>query len=160
MRILSLTMVSLVFCAEIFAAESKRHISAQYAALAPNAGGQTAYSLRYSSSDWEMGVFSNQYLLAGDYPLTGIIYEKVLPLCKKDCFWDFNVQGGAGISNGGPLLHLTWSSIIPLIPIWLPTRAPRFVPALRVDITTQMILIPTRAITWSYPLWAGLSYPF
>jgi hypothetical protein len=152
--------VGVLISSTLSAAESRRNVSAQYAAFAPNAGGQTAYSLRYATGDQEFGVFSNQYLMAGDYPLTGATYEKVMPLCKKDCFWELNLQAGAGISNGGPLIHLTWSSVVPLLPLWLPRRAPRFVPALRLDLTTQMILIQTRAITWSYPLWAGISYPF
>lgn len=142
------------------AAEDGRHVSAQYAALAPNAGGQTSYTLRYAETNWEIGAFSNQYLQAGDYPLSGAFYEVIMPLCKSDCFWKFNLQAGAGISNGGPFTQITWSSIIPLLPIWLPLKAPNYIPALRLDITTQMLFIPYRAITWSYPLWAGISYPF
>lgn len=141
-------------------ADKTSYVSMQYAAMAPNAGGQTAYTLRYANDDWEVGGFSNQYLQAGGYPLTGAFYEKIFKLCRKDCFWQFNLQAGIGLSNGGPFTQITWSSIIPLIPIWLPFQAPKYVPALRLDITTQMIFIPYRAITWSYPLWAGISYPF
>ena len=34
------------------------------------------------------------------------------------------------------------------------------VPALRLDITTQIIFIRYRGVSWSYPLWAGVSVPF
>jgi hypothetical protein len=55
---------------------------------------------------------------------------------------------------------MSWGTVIPLLPLWLPTRAPPYYPALRVDFTTQMILIRWRAVTWSYPLWVGISVPF
>lgn len=135
-------------------------ISAQYGALAPNAGGQLAYTLKYQSNRWEYALFSNQYLLAGDYPLSGATAAYQFPVCEKECWFDFYINTGAGASNGGPIAEVTWGAKIPLLPIWLPTQAPRYVPALRLDFTTQMIFVQWRGVTWSYPLWAGISVPF
>jgi hypothetical protein len=114
-------------------------------ALAPNAGGQAAYSLRRATDQNEMGVFANTYLQAGNYPLLGAVYDWRFPLCGQECFWQFFAQAGVGLSTGGPLVELTWGTI----PFWI----------LRVDVTTHIIAVPYRAVTWSYPLWVGLSLP-
>jgi hypothetical protein len=143
-----------------FAADKKYTVSAQAMALAPNAGGQEAYTLRLATNDWEAGAFSNQYIVAGDQPLTGGFYDWRWPICDDSCWWQFFAQTGVGLSNGGPLAQITWGTVIPLLPLWLPTAAPRYVPALRLDITTQMIFIRYRGVTWSYPLWAGISVSF
>lgn len=142
------------------AAERRYHLATQIGALAPNAGGQTAYTLKIATNDWEVSAFSNQYLMAGDIPMTGATYDWRWPICSDGCFWQFYFQGGGGFSNGGPLLDMTWGTVIPLLPIWLPTRAPPYYPAIRIDFTTQMILIRWRGVTWSYPLWIGISVPF
>ncbi len=159
MRIL-LVIVALLASSPAYAADDRTTVTGQFLALAPNAGGQEAYSLRVARDSWEAGVFSNQYLLAGDKPLTGAVIDYRLPICDTSCFWQFFVQGGGGISNGGPVAEITWGSIIPLLPLWLPTSAPRYVPALRLDITTQFVFVRYRAVTWSYPLWVGVSISF
>lgn len=143
-----------------FAVDDRYTATTQIGAFAPNAGGQTAYSLRLAQHNWEAGVFSNQYVIAGDYPLTGGSLDWRFPICDTECFWQFFVQVGGGLTNGGPLAEVTWGMIIPALPIWLPTSAPKYIPQLRIDITTQLIFIRYRAVTWSYPLWIGLSVPF
>jgi hypothetical protein len=135
-------------------------VTAQTLALAPNAGGQQAYALRLGTDRWEAGAFSNLYLSAGSLPLSGAVYDLRLPICDHTCFWQFFVQAGGGLSNAGPLAELTWGTMIPLLPIWLPVPRFNYVPALRLDITTHMIVIRQRIVTWSYPLWVGLSVPF
>ena len=131
--------------------------SAHGAALAPNAGGQEAYSLKLARGWWEAGAFSNTYILANDLPLSGITFDWRFPVCGQQCFWQFYVQAGGGVSNGGPIAQFSWSAILPGLPIWLPREAPPYLPALRVDFVTQLIFIQYRAITWSYPLWLGIS---
>jgi hypothetical protein len=151
----------LALSAPALGAGSERYTAtAQVGAFAPNAGGQEAYTMRLSTNRWEAGVFSNQYLLAGDHPLTGAFYDWRFPICDDSCFWQFFVQAGGGVSTGGPIAQATWGTVIPLLPIWLPRRAPSYVPALRLDMTTQMIFIRYRGVTWSYPLWVGISIPF
>ena len=135
-------------------------ITGQIGALAPNAGGQQSFSLKLSRSNWEVSLFSNQYLLAGAYPLTGATYNWRFPICSTDCWWQLFLQTGAGLSNGGPIGEITWGSIIPALPIWLPFGTPRYIPAFRVDITTQLIFVQWRAVSWSYPFWFGVSFPF
>lgn len=160
--LLKLLLVGLAFAESgvAFAADKKYTVSAQGMALAPNAGGQQAYTLKLATNDWEAGVFSNQYILAGNMPLTGATYDLRFPICDDSCWWQFFAQTGVGLSNGGPIAEITWGTVIPLLPLWLPTSAPRYVPALRLDVTTQMIFIRYRAVTWSYPLWAGISISF
>ncbi len=133
------------------AAAGRYTVSAQGVALAPNAGGQEAYSLRLATNSWEVGAFSNQYIVTGKYPLTGAFYDRRFPICDDTCWWQFFVQTGGGLSTGGPFAQITWGTIVPSI---------RFVPALRLDISTQMIFIRYRGVTWSYPLWAGISVSF
>ena len=149
-----------LYASAAYAADTKYTVTAQALALAPNAGGQEAYTLRVATNDWEVGAFSNQYILAGDYPLTGAFYDLRFPICDDSCWWQFFAQTGVGVSNGGPLAQITWGTVIPLVPLWLPFAAPRYLPALRLDFTTQMIFIRYRAVTWSYPLWAGVSVSF
>lgn len=155
-----LIVVAFLLAKSASAAETRYQVAVQGEALAPNAGGQTAYSLRLATNNWEAGAFSNQYIIAGDYPLTGATYAWRFPICDDSCFWQFFAQTGAGLSTGGPLAEITWGAVIPLLPLWLPSAAPRYVPAIRLDITTQLIFIRWRAITWSYPLWIGVSVPF
>lgn len=141
-------------------ASSRYTVTAQYLSLAPNAGGQLAYGLRLATNNWEAGLFSNQYITAGNLPYSGGTYDWRFPICDDSCWWQFFVQGGGGLSNAGPLAEITWGTVLPLLPLWLPTSAPKFVPALRLDVTSQMIFIRYRAVTWSYPLWAGVSVAF
>ena len=140
---------------------SKRYtVTAQYMSLAPNAGGQVAYGLKLATNDWEAGMFSNQYIYAGSLPYSGATFDWRFPICDDSCWWQVFVQGGGGFSNAGPLTEITWGTVIPALPLWLPTAAPKYWPALRIDVTTQMIYIRYRAVTWSYPLWAGVSVAF
>jgi len=136
------------------------NISYLHAALAPNAGGQDSHSLKLLNGDIEYSIFVNEYIRAGGYPLSGAVMEWVSPICEKECWGNLFLQYGGGASLGGPVAHLTWSAQFPLLPLWLPVSAPRFVPQLRIDFTSQFILLKHRAISWSYPLWLGLSIPF
>lgn len=142
------------------AADTRYAVTAQAKALAPNAGGQDAYSLRVGTNNWEVGAFANKYITAGGVPLIGSTFDWRLPICDDSCFWQFFAQAGGGLSTGGPLAEITWGTMIPLAPLWLPVRAPRFLPQFRLDFTSQFIFVRYRAVTWSYPLWAGISFPF
>lgn len=128
-------------------------------ALAPNAGGQDVYSLRLYHNEGEFHGFMNRTLTAGGAPLYGAGYDLTFNACEE-CFWRPFVQAGAGICTAGPYLELDWGFAIPILPIWLPMSAPRFVPQIRVDFATHVIQTTSRAITWSYPLWIGLGIPF
>lgn len=116
--------------------------------------------MKLATNDWEVGGFANRYITAAGRPLIGGTYSLRFPVCDDSCFWQFFAQFGAGLSTGGPLLDLTWGTNLPLIPLWLPFRAPPYLPQLRLDFTTQIIFIQWRAVTWSYPLWVGVSFPF
>ena len=156
---LTLLPLFLLLAGSAAAADKGYQVAMQLAALAPNAGGQDAYSLKVEHDNIEYSVFSNQYILAGSFPLSGATAEYRWDICGRDCWWQFFLQAGGGGSNGGPIGQITWGSAIPLVPFWWPTSAPKYVPALRLDFTTQFILIQWRAISWSYPLWIGLSVP-
>lgn len=155
-----LLLTVLAFAQPAMAEVKRYHASVQLGALAPNAGGQPAYSLKIATNDWEIGAFSNQYLMAGSWPMTGVTYAWRFPVCDDTCFWQAFLQLGGGASNAGPILETTWAAILPLLPIWLPFAAPKYYPALRLDFTTQMILIQWRGVTWSYPLWLGITFAF
>jgi hypothetical protein len=157
---LVVTLVMLTAAPARAVTEDRYTATSQVGAFAPNAGGPQAYTLRLAHGAWEAGMFSNQYVIAGDYPLTGGTFDWRFPVCGTECFWQFFVQLGAGASNGGPLAEITWGTMIPALPLWLPIAAPRYIPQIRIDITTQMIFIRYRAVTWSYPLWLGISVPF
>lgn len=157
-----LTSILITFMAPViqvsYAAE--REISVLGPALAANAGGQIAYSARYFVSDYEASLFSNQNLLTGNIPMTGATLSRRLTFCSSLCFWRFYLQGGVGASTGGAIAQVTWGGMIPALPIWLPTRHPKYVPALRIDITTQFIASTGRVVTWNYPFWTGITIPF
>jgi hypothetical protein len=119
--------------------------SLQVAALAPNAGGQQAYALRRSTDEDEWFLFSNNYLETGKFPLTGAGYNWRFPICDQDCFWQFYVEVGGGISTAGPMAEVIWGM--------------NFLWVTRLDIGTHFYLTQNRLITWSYPLWAGISVP-
>jgi hypothetical protein len=139
--------------------DKRIQLASQFMSLAPNAGGQSVYSLRFSREKWEVSLFSNQTISAGGYPYSGIVAHRRFSICDASCFWQFYTATGVGGSNGGPIVEFTWSSIIPLIPLWLPLKAPSYFPAVRLDVTTQLVLIQWRAVTWTYPFWVGISVP-
>lgn len=153
-------LIASLFAASARAASDRYHLAVLGRSLAPNAGGQEAYSLKLATNDWELSTFLNNYLVVGSLPMMGVNYDWRFPICDDRCFWQFYFAAGGGISNAGPIIDLTWSAIIPILPMWLPTRAPPYYPALRIDFTTQIILIQWRGVTWSYPLWVGISLPF
>ncbi len=154
-----LAFFSLFISSSLVAKDTDYTLYASSGALAPNAGGQDAYSLRLYHEEREFHAYMNRTLTAGGAPLVGAGYDFTFNSCDE-CFWRFFVQAGGGISTAGPYAELDWGFAIPLLPIWLPTKAPRFVPQLRVDFATHMIQTTTRAITWSYPLWIGIGIPF
>ncbi len=135
-------------------------ISGQGLALAPNAGGQKAYRIEVHRSGHAVYGYNNRSLLVENATLFGAGYDYRLPVCDESCFWQFFVQVGGGLTNAGGFAEATWGTMIPLLPVWLPTRAPRMIPMLRVDITSQFFATRERVITWSYPLWIGLSFAF
>lgn len=126
-------------------------VSLQGMALAPNAGGQESYSIRYfnEKQNIEYGLFSTNYLVTdGGFPLTGFGGTYRWNICGEDCFAQAYILTGGGISQIGPYAELTWGTIMS----WVT----------RIDITTQLYFSYSeqRVITWSYPLWVGVSVPF
>ena len=115
-------------------------------ATAPNAGGQTAYAIRRGYEDGEWSVFSNQYLKAGDYPLSGALYSARYTICGKSCPVQFFGQAGLGLTTAGPLLEILWSVHL----IWLA----------RLDFASHFYLTEKRVVVWNYPFWVGVSFPF
>ncbi len=158
LKYFSITFLIFLFLG-VKAQASPDSISIQDRALAPNAGGQTAYSLKLAYGEIEYGAFANEYLRAGEHPLSGLTAEYRLGLCQKDCWGNLYAQIGVGGSTGGPLATMTWSAQIPLLPIWLPYSAPAYLPQLRIDFSTHFIFVRYRAVTWSYPLWLGITIP-
>ena len=141
---LKIALFVLGLCSPTYA--NKRTISAQGYALAPNAGGQVAYSLRYSPEEkTEYSAFANTSLFVGKVPLSGIIYSKRLTLCER-CLVSSFAQVGAGASLAGPMLEFDWN----ITPLWL----------LRIDFATHIYFFRIHGIVWSYPLWLGVSLPF
>jgi len=114
-------------------------------AHAPNAGGQSIYSIRRADDDHEISFFRNEYLLTAGRPLTGATYSKRLAVCDSSCFVQAYLQLGGGLSTAGPLFDISWS----VIGLWVA----------RVDFTTQLYLAKNRIMTWSVPLWIGVSVP-
>jgi len=155
-----LALVALLWSARAYTAEENSHLSAKAIAFAPNAGGQEAYTLAYENKNREYFLFANKSLSAGEKPLIGGGYSFRFPICDENCFWQFYVQLGGGLSTGGPFGEVLWGAMIPIVPIWLPMKAPKYVPNLRIDFANQFYASKHRAITWSYPLWLGISIPF
>lgn len=163
----SITFFLLILCETLlfagstaFAVNDKPYtVSASMNALAANAGGQEAYALRIHHDDAEYHVFANRSLSVGGKPLVGAGYDLRFNLCE-DCFWRVFIQGGAGLSNAGPYVELDWGMAIPIVPLWLPTHPPRYLPQLRIDFATHLIFSQLRPNTWSYPLWLGIAVPF
>lgn len=142
------------------AKKSFSEVSVHALSLAPNAGGQEAYRLEGYQKPHAWHAFYNRALMVYDLPLMGVGYNYRMSVCDESCFWRFFTQAGGGISNAGPYGEISWGTIIPMLPLWLPTSAPRYIPSLRIDITSQFYIAKTRIITWSYPIWAGVSLAF
>ena len=126
-------------------------VSVQGMALAPNAGGQESYSIKYfhEAHNIEYSVFSTTYLVTeGNVPLSGVTGAYRLPICDESCFAQAFLLTGGGVSQIGPYAELTWGTILG----WVT----------RIDITSQLYysFSEQRIITWSYPLWVGISVPF
>ena len=122
-------------------------ISLHYKSWTSNAGGQVAYSLKWAHNDeWEWNLFSNQFLITGDFPLTGLTYGLRFPVCKRSCFISMFGQAGIGLSSAGPVVEFLWS----LKPLWL----------FRIDMVTHLYFSQPQPIVWSYPFWLGMSVPF
>lgn len=129
-------------------------------ALAPNAGGQEAYRIEAHQNHHAFYGFNNRDLMIGKNTMYGLGYGYRLPICGDDCFWRLFTQVGGGLTNGGGFAEITWGIVIPLIPIWLPISAPRYIPSIRLDVSTHFFATTSRVLTWSYPLWLGLSVSF
>jgi len=142
------------------AKKSFSEVSVHALSLAPNAGGQEAYRLEGYQKPHAWHAFYNRALMVYDLPLMGVGYNYRMSICNESCFWRFFTQAGGGISNAVPYGEISWGTIIPMLPLWLPTSAPRYIPSLRIDITSQFYIAKTRIITWSYPIWAGVSLAF
>ena len=126
---------------------SEYSLSLQNQALAPNAGGQTAWALRFASGNSrEYSLFANEYLRTGKYPLFGGLYSMRFPILGRAAPIQTFAQVGMGISSAGPVVELLWN----LTPFWL----------LRIDFATHFYFIPQRVIVWNYPFWLGLTVPF
>ena len=135
-------------------------ISLNTLALAPNAGGQKAYRLEWYHNHHAFSLSENKSLLVGSTSLKGLGYSYRLSVCDADCFWQFFSQVGGGVSNASAYGEISWGMIIPMLPFWFPTSAPRYIPAFRIDIASQFYPNAHRIITWSYPLWAGITVSF
>jgi hypothetical protein len=119
--------------------------SFQWRSFTANAGGQQAYAFKYAVDEREIGLFLNEYLLSRGQPIFGATYDFRYVLCGFKCPVQFYAHAGAGISTGGPLLQLGWSSHW----LWIG----------RLDVMTQIFFERSRLINWSYPLWIGISVP-
>lgn len=160
-RILQTLLIMSLFILDpkVYGAENRYILSTQAMALAPNAGGQRSYGLRVARNAIEYGGFANAYLTVDGRPIMGATANYRFSFCKKNCWWELFAQIGGGGSTAGPLLEATWGLMAPVFPIWWPGFPPKYMPMLRVDITSQMFFVQWRGITWSYPLWAGISMP-
>jgi hypothetical protein len=157
---LIIATILLVGQTAVAARKDFRELSVHGLSLAPNAGGQEAYRIEGYERPHAWHAFYNKALLVDGMSLLGAGYNFRMSACDENCFWRFFAQVGGGLSNGGPYGEISWGAIIPLIPLWLPTSAPKYIPSLRLDITSQFYLSRSRIITWSYPIWAGVSLAF
>ena len=132
------------FCGVSYAGELyQTAVMAQ--SFAPNAGGQVVYALRRGTDSHEWSVFSNQYLKAGSYPLTGALYSKRYTLCGISCPVQFFGQLGVGASTAGPMLEFLWSINF----LWVG----------RLDFVSHLYFTKQRIVVWNYPIWLGVSLP-
>lgn len=136
-------LLSVFSSAASYAADNVSTYSLQAVAFTPNAGGQKAYSLRRLRGNQEWSLFANTYLMAGGQPLVGVSWDYRFSTCER-CVWQFYTQVGVGLSTGGPLVEVIWGTIF----LW----------TARLDFATQMFATYKRAVVWSYPLWAGVSF--
>ncbi len=146
-RFLILTVL-LLSVASVATAEDKSKLvsyTGEWQAFAPNAGGQKAYALRRGTNDSEWSLFLNEFLTTGNTPLIGGLYGLRFNVCDQSCFWQFFVTTSAGISTGGPTIDVSWSTVV----LWIA----------RLDFSTQIFFTRNRIVTWSYPLWMGVSIP-
>lgn len=131
-------------------AAEERNLTLQALALAPNAGGQTVWALRYSSAlasgGTEYTLFGNEYLITGNYPLMGGVYSWRFPIIGRKWPIQSFAQLGLGASSAGPMTELLWS----ISPFWV----------IRIDFATHFYARLDRAIVWNYPSWIGLTVPF
>ncbi|MCB9228762.1 MAG: fibronectin type III domain-containing protein [Deltaproteobacteria bacterium] len=151
MRLEKSQWLSLVFlglsCFATVESLADNSLSLQYKAWTSNAGGQDAYSLRWSVDDsYEWTLFSNHLLTSGSYPLTGLLWDVRFPICGHSCVIGVWAQAGAGLSTAGPVVEFLWSF--------------RFFWLLRVDMATHLYFSQLKPIVWSYPFWIGISLPF
>jgi hypothetical protein len=121
-------------------------LALQALALAPNAGGQESYSIKYHRGDYEWSLFSTNYLITNGNPLTGLTLARRFDICKSNCWVQGFVQPGFGFTQIGAHFDLTWGTVIGY--------------AVRIDLTTQLYTGHSRLLSWSYPLWVGVSFPF
>lgn len=141
------------------AAEKAVNVSLQYAAFAPNAGGQVAYGIRGLRNNREIAIFQNQYLTAGGQPLLGVLYAWRFPICDESCMVHLHTQVGIGLTSAGPLVEFLWGTEIPILPLGLNGGTIPYVPMLRVDVASHWMATHSRLITWSYPFWVGVTLP-
>ncbi len=144
----------------VMAAEKQLKVSLQYAAFAPNAGGQITYGFRGLRNNREIAIFQNQYLTAGSEPLLGALYAWRFPICDTSCMIHVHAQAGVGATSAGPLVEFLWGTEIPVLPLGLNGGTIPYVPMLRLDIASHWIATRSRLITWSYPFWIGVTLPF
>jgi hypothetical protein len=156
-RILILVFVSL-FSTVMYSADEPFNLSLSSGAFAANAGGQDAYAMRLNHARDEFHLIANRSLEVGGLPLVGGGYDLKFDMCDE-CFWKFFIQTGGGLSNAGPYGELLWGLTVPIIPIWLPTRPPRYLPHLRLDFATHLLFSQLRPSTWLYPIWLGVGVP-
>lgn len=159
--ILLASMLTVSFAAtRAMAVDKPLKVSVQYAAFAPNAGGQITYGFRGHRNNREIAIFQNQYLTAGSEPLLGALYAWRFPICDESCMIHIHAQAGVGVTSAGPLVEFLWGTEIPVLPLALNGGTIPYVPMLRFDIASHWIATRSRLITWSYPFWIGVTLPF
>jgi hypothetical protein len=144
-RLCQIMFIALMFGGSVPAYGKLYRYSTQSLAFAPNAGGQSAFSLRRSSESSEWSLFVNQYLISGPLPLIGVSYNSRHPMTRRSWPLQFALLLGGGLASSGPFLEVGWEFLA--------------LYALRVDIRTQATFYRTRILTWSYPIWFGVSLP-
>lgn len=144
---LLLTMCLHLSLGQTLQAQPRRY-SLLAATLAPNVGGQSAFSLLTRAPDWELEGFYNSYLSVGGLGLGGVIMSVRERAClTQSCaLVETSVSLGGGLATSGPIVQLRWSLV--------------FLSTIRLDVATQAFFSRTRMVLWSYPVWVGVSMPF
>lgn len=159
---ISLGLIIGIFSTVLATAETSSdvpyNLSYSSGAFAANAGGQDAHAVRLNRGRSEWHLFANRSLVVGTYPLFGGGYDLKFDMCDE-CFWKIFIQTGGGLSNAGPYAELLWGLTVPIIPIWLPMRPPRYLPHLRLDFASHLLFSQIRPSTWVYPIWLGVGVP-